>query len=133
MSSRVLRQAASGNGNTQFTGQVLASDGSLAVENILQAALSNHLATMDTGTRANIDNMVSSANSLFIMFYDNHRVADIAQVSEGVQQPLVVPLVQANGGFIKNIHDSHQSRAYLAGKADTLGLTAGQGVGAAGQ
>ena len=54
------------------------------------------------------------------MFYHNHRIAYIAQVVQGLNQAVVIALVQTDGGFIKNIHDPNQSGTNLTGQADTL-------------
>jgi hypothetical protein len=32
--------------------------------------------------------------------------------------------MQADGGFVQNVHNADQSRAYLAGQSDALGFTA---------
>ena len=47
------------------------------------------------------------------------------------RQPGVVPLVQADGGLVQDVHDAHQAGADLAGEPDALGLAAGECLGAA--
>src|SRR5690606_12659716 len=52
-------------------------------------------------------------------------------VDQGVQQPLVVALVQADGRLVQHIHHAHQPGADLAGEPDALRLAAGERFGAA--
>ena len=47
--------------------------------------------------------VIRCADGLFVMFDDNDRIADIAHAAERIQQFAVVPLVQADAGFIQNI------------------------------
>ena len=54
------------------------------------------------------------------MLDHDHRVAEVAQLLQGLQQAGVVALVQADGGFVQHVHDAGQARADLAGQADAL-------------
>ena len=65
------------------------------------------------------------------MFDHDDRVAEVAQIHQRVEEPLVVPLVQTDRRFIEDVHDADQARADLTRQADALGLAAGQGVRAA--
>ena len=47
---------------------------------------------------------------------------------EGVDQAVVVALVQADAGFVQHVHHSSQARANLRRQADALRLSARQGV-----
>ena len=47
-------------------------------------------------------------------------VAQVTQAEEGVEQAVVVPLMQPDTGFIKNVEDSHQAGADLGSEADAL-------------
>ena len=88
---------------------------------------------MNAGAGADVDEVISSADRIFVMFHHNHSVADITQVKQGFEQSVIVALVQADRGFIKNIHHTDQAGADLAGEADALRFATGQGVGAATQ
>ena len=59
----------------------------------------------------------------------NYRIECITQSFQGVDQSLVVALVQTYAWFVENIHHIHQLRAKLRGKANTLALSAGEGGG----
>ena len=89
------------------------------------------MATMDPGARTHIQHVVGRADGVLVMFNHDHGVAQVTQVGEGGQQTIVVPLVQTDGGFIEDVHHTHQAGADLTGQADALGLAAGEGIGAA--
>ncbi len=74
-------------------------------------------------TRAHVDDIVGTEYGLFVVFNDNERVAQVAQMLQRIDQPLIVPLMQSYGRFIKDVHDTHQRRSYLGSKPDTLGFT----------
>jgi len=61
---------------------------------------------------------------------DDHRVAPVPQVAERLDQPVVVPRVQADGGLVEDVTDPRQVRAQLGGKPDALGLAPREGVAA---
>ena len=82
---------------------------------------------MYPGARADIDNVVGGANSVFIVLNDDHGVAEISQVDQGAKQAFVIALVQADRGLIQYVHHADQARADLAGEADTLRFAAGEG------
>ena len=62
------------------------------------------------------------------MLHDEQGVAQIPQVLEGLQQHVVVPLVQADGRLVQNIQHTHEGRADLRGQPDALALAAGEGA-----
>ena len=94
-------------------------------------ALRDHLPAMHTGAGADVDHMVRQFDGVLVVLDNDHRIAEVAQMQQGIEQPLVVALVQADGGFVQHIHHAHQSGADLAGQTDALRLAARQGVGAA--
>ena len=63
------------------------------------------------------------------MFHHDHSIADIPELFQGVDQKIIIPLVQTNGWFVQNIQNPHQSRTQLGGKADALGFAAGKRAG----
>ena len=86
---------------------------------------------MHSGAGADVHDVVGAADGFFVVLHDQHRVAQILQMGEGAQQPGVVPLVQADGGFVQDVHHAHQAGADLAGQPYPLRFAAGQGVRAA--
>jgi len=57
------------------------------------------------------------------MFYDDDGVAQVAQFLEGVDEALVVALVESDAGFVQDVEDVDQLAAYLRGQSDALALT----------
>ena len=82
---------------------------------------------MYAGPRTHIDDMIGSINGLFIMLNDDHGVAHVAQLLQRCQQSFVIPLMQAYGRFIQDIHDADQPRAYLTCQTYPLRLATRQG------
>ena len=58
------------------------------------------------------------------MFYDDDRIAQVAQFLETVEEALVVALVQTDARLIEDIEHIDQLAANLCGKADALTFTA---------
>ena len=86
---------------------------------------------MHASARAHVDHMVSGADHVFVVLHHQHAVADVAQVLQGVDQALVVALVQADAGLVEHVHHAGEARADLRGQADALGFAAAQSFGAA--
>ncbi len=97
-----------GDHNLPFAREVLAGQRPLCRNDLRGSSLSNHLATMHTGRRAHIDNMVRRPNRLFVMLDHQHRVSEVTQPLQSSQQPLIIPLMQADGRLIENIQNPHQ-------------------------
>jgi hypothetical protein len=87
---------------------------------IVKRALRNHPPAVDARAQAHVDHMVGGAHHVFVMLHHQHAVADVAQVFQGVDQAVVVALVQADAGLVQHIHHAGQARANLAGQADAL-------------
>ena len=58
------------------------------------------------GAGPHVHQIIGGADGVFVVFDDNHRVADVAQAGEGGKQSVVVALVEADGGFVQHIHDA---------------------------
>ena len=85
---------------------------------------------MHTRTWPHVNAMVSGADHVLIMLDHQHAVADVAQVFQGVDEPVVVTLVQTDAGFVQHIHHTRQTGADLRGQTDALRLAARQGISA---
>ncbi len=107
--------------------------GVLGFFDLADRSFRHHLAAVNASAGADIDDMVGAADGFFIMFHHQHGIAQVAQVKQGIEQAAVITLVQANRGFVEDIHHPHQAGADLAGQADALGLTTGESVGTAAQ
>ena len=60
-------------------------------------------AAVNPCARAEVYNIVGDAEGLLVMLYDNERISKIAQIQQGVDKALVIPLMQADGRFVQNI------------------------------
>ena len=83
---------------------------------------------MDAGAGADVDQIVGGADGLLVVLDDDHRVAEVAQVLERLQQPGVVALVQADRRLVEDVEHAGQARADLRGQPNALALAAGQGA-----
>ena len=88
----------------------------------------HHLTTVHTSAWTHINTEVRRTNHVFVMLNHQYAVTDVAQMFEGVDQSVVVALVQADAGFVQHVHHSSQARANLRRQANALRLSARQGV-----
>ncbi len=127
--SGVRRSA--GNLDAAPAAQVLSGDRVGMRGNLGRRSLRHDLAAVHARAGAQIDHMIGLADGILVVFDHDHRVAEIAQIDQRVEQALIVALMQADRRLIQNVHDADQSRADLAREPDALRFAAGQGVGAA--
>ena len=111
--------------------QVLAGDGIRMSDDFRGRALRHHLAAMHAGSRPEIDDIIGLPDRILVVLDHDDRIAEIAQIRQRVEQPLIVALVQADRGFIEDVHDADQARTDLACQPDALRFAAGQRIGAA--
>lgn len=121
------------NGDLLAAGEVVTGQRLGIGDDLLRRPLRDYGTAVHPGPRAYVEHMVGEADGVLVVLHHYDGVAQIPQVGEGLEQPLVVPLVQADGRLIEHIHDPHQTGANLARQPDPLRLPAGQRLGAAGQ
>ena len=63
-------------------------------------ALRHHPAAMHASTWAHVDTKVGRTDHVLVMLDDQHAVADVTQMFEGVDQTVVVALVQTNADLL---------------------------------
>ena len=120
-------------GDLFLAGEVLARQAVGVGHDLLRRAGGHHLAAMDAGAGADVDQVVRRPHGVLVVLHHQQRVAQVPEVFQGGQQLVVVPLVQADGGLIQDIQHPHQGGADLGGQPDALALAAGEGAGAAGK
>jgi hypothetical protein len=108
-----------------------AGDGGLAAADLLRRALGHHEAAVLAGAGAQVHHVVGGQDGLQVVLHHQHGVAQVAHLLEGVQQLLVVPLVQADAGLVQHVQHALQLGADLGGQADALALAAAEGGGGA--
>ena len=111
--------------------QIMTGDRPVDRAQVIDAPLGDDFTAVHAGAGTDIDDVVGAADGVLVMLDDDHRIAEIAQVGQRFQQPLVVTLMQADRRFVEHIHHAHQPGADLAGQPDALRLAAGQGLGTA--
>ena len=79
---------------------------------------------MDAGTRPHVHTVIGGTDHVFVMLDHQDGVAQVAQMLQGVDQSIVVALVQANAGLVQHIHHTCQPRTNLRGQANPLGFAA---------
>ena len=109
-------------------GEVVGGEAALAGEQVVERALADHLAAVDSGAGAHVDDMVGVADRLLVMLDDEHGVAEAAQALERLEQAVVVLLVEADRGLVEDVEDAGEAAADLRGEADALALAAADRV-----
>ncbi len=100
-------------------------------ENLGRGALGDHLAAVYTSPGAEVDDVITGHDRLFVVLDDQYRIAEIPQVCQRCQQSPVIALVQADRGLIEDVHHADQAGADLAGQPDPLGFAARERLGTA--
>jgi hypothetical protein len=77
-------------------------------------------------SRADVDDPVGGGDGVLVVLDDDERVAEVAQPGQGLDEAVVVALVQADARLVEDVEHADQARPDLGGEADALGLTAGQ-------
>ena len=97
-----------------------------------RAAVDDRAAVL-AGARADVDDPVALADRLLVVLDDDHRVAEVAQAGQRVDEAPVVALVQADRRLVEHVQRADEARPDLAGQPDALRLAAGQRAGRARQ
>ena len=113
--------------------QILPRDGFRYLHDLLRSALGNDLTAVGARTGADIHDMVRSQHGILVMLHHDQRITQIPQVLQGIQQLIVVPLMQTDAGLIQNIAYPHQTGADLRRQADSLCFAAGKACRCPGQ
>src|SRR5690606_21482091 len=71
------------------------------------------LTTMPAGARPEIDEVIGRADRLLVVLDDDYGVAEVPELLEGGKEPLVVALMEADGGLIQDVEHAHQARPDL--------------------
>ena len=103
----------------------------LALEQVGHRARHDDLAAVLARAGADVDDVVGDPDGLLVVLDDDHRVAEVAQAHQGVDELAVVALVQADRRLVEHVEHADQPAADLAGQPDALRLAAGEGAGRA--
>ena len=96
------------------------------LEDILRRAFGHDMAAMHARAGPDIDHIIGGHDRVFVMLDDDHRIADVAQPPQRIEQPRIVALMQPDRGLVEHVEHAGQPRADLAGQPDTLAFAARQ-------
>ena len=113
--------------------QILAGQALGGRHDLLGRPLGDHDAAVHARTRPHVDDVIGGTDRLLVVLDHDHRVAEIAQILERLEQALVVALVQPDRGLVEDVEHAGEARADLRGEPDALALAAGQAAGIAGE
>ena len=86
----------------------------------------HHVAAVLAGAGAHVDDVIGRAHRLLVVLDHEHRVAEVAQAQQRLDEPAVVALVQADAGLVEDVQHADQRRADLRREPDALRLAAGE-------
>ena len=89
----------------------------VGAQHLLGGAHEDDLATPTACIRPEVDDVVGSHHHILVVLYDDDGVAYIAERLEGVDEALVVALVETDAGLIQDIQYIDELRTYQIGRA----------------
>ena len=84
--------------------QILTGQGALDGFDLRNEAMCHDFAAMNAGTGSEIHHIVRLADRILIMLDDDDGIAEVAQVHQRIEEPLVVALVQSDRGLVQDVH-----------------------------
>ncbi len=118
-----------GHGDTLAAAQVGPGQAGRVGRHLLRRALRHQLAAMLARPRPQIEQPIGGAHRVLIMLHHQHGVAQVAHSLQGVDEPGVVALVQADARLVEHVEDAHELTADLRRQSNALRLAAAQGAG----
>ena len=83
------------------------------------------------GRRTDINEIIGGEYRIFVMLNDNDGIADIAQILERFDEPVVVALMESDGRFIKHIKSAEKAlEPSWESETNAQCFPAGKGIGA---
>ena len=70
---------------------------------LIRRAAGYDFAAMTSRTGTKIDDIVGAANGVLIVLDHQHRIAQIAQRLQGVQQAIVIAMMQSNRRLVEHV------------------------------
>ena len=115
-----------GHRDRSLAGQVLPGDRVLDLEDPLHGTAVDDCAAELAGAGTDVDDPVALADRLLVVLDDEHRVAEVTQADERVDQPAVVALVQTDRRLVEHVQRADEPGADLRRQPDPLRLAAGE-------
>ena len=79
---------------------------------------------MRAGAGTDIDDVVRRAHRVLVVFDDDHRIPEIPEALQRIEELVVVLLMQADARLVKNVKDTGKARPDLCREPDPLRLAA---------
>ena len=114
-----------GYGDLHLAVEILGGDG-VGLQHVGRRALEDYLASLAARLRTDVYNPVGGTHHVFVVFYHDDRVAQVAQFLETVDEPVVVALVQTDARLVEDIEHVDELAANLGGETDALALSTGE-------
>ena len=121
------------NGDLFSAAEVVAGEGGRVVDDLLRRALRHDGAAVNACTGADVDDVVGRQHRFLVVLDDDEGIADVAQRFQGVDELVVVALMEADARLVQDIKDAHQRGADLCCEADALCLAARKRARATGE
>ena len=106
--------------------QVAPGLGIAGAGDVFHGALGDQPPATLAGAGADVDDVVGTADGVFVVLHHHQRVALVAEGLQRVQQDPVVARMQADGRLVEHIAHALQVAAELRRQADALGLAAAE-------
>ena len=71
-----------------------------------------------------VDDVIGGVHRILVVFDNDQRIAEIAQMAQRREQAVIVALMEADARFVEDVEHAHQARADLRCKTDALCLSA---------
>ena len=107
-------------------GQVGAGERRLVRLQPLHGAAVHDVTAVLARPRPDVDGPVGRADRVLVVLDDDQGVAQIAQADQGLDEPAVVALMQADGRLVEHVEHPDQAGADLGGQPDALRLATGE-------
>src|SRR5215210_6422050 len=114
------------NRNFDLTAQVAPSDRFFVRPHFLDGAFGDNETAVLSGSGTEIDQVIGGLHRLLVVLDDDDGVAEIAQLSQSVQQPGIVALVQSDRRLVEDVQHANETRPDLGREANALRLPARQ-------
>ena len=106
--------------------EVRTGNAALGFADIRHTAGGNDLTAVDTGTGADVHDIIRLPHCILVMLHHDQSVAKVAQTLHRGDQLIIVTLVQTDARLVQHIQHTGQGAADLGCQTDALALTAGQ-------
>ena len=93
------------------------------------SSLGDNFAPVDTGSWAEIDDVIGGTHGVLVVLDHEERVPAISKISQDAKEFLIIPRMKTDGGFIEDVENPLKVGAKLGGQTDSLRFPAGKSRG----